>query len=360
MNSRILAGNVGEWSELYTLGFLLVNGGAYAADSRQNRIKDKFYKVLEIYLAGKLPVDEVRYTLFDEQVEVHPANSSSFRVSKRDLEVKLREFFLELTAEDNTRTFPLVAGNEFLNLLAKHFISASSSQTTSDLELKLEDHTTKMPTPRVGFSIKSQLGSASTLLNASGATNFVFKVIPPAGLRESDFPPLEKGAVKANIRALEKAGFGFEFVSIDSQNFTTNLELLDSNMPSNLARLVLEFYSSKCSSVSEVSTIAFPSNEAKSRQQVFKVKQFLGAVAMGLRPAGFWDGDVTKFKGLIIVKVDGDVVFYYLYNLTEFQEFLFNSLKFEVASTSRHKFGDLYKESGDFFVKLNLQIRFIK
>ena len=357
---RTPAGNVGEWSELYTLGYLLVNGGAFAADRRQNPIRDKFYKVLEIYLAGRAPIDEVRYIVSEEEVEVHRASELPFRVSKIDVKLKLQEFFEELTAEDNTRTFPLTKGGELMELLSKKFIAASSAQTTSDLELILEDKTTKLPTPRIGFSVKSQLGSASTLLNASGATNFLFKVTPPEGLDESGFPVLEAGAVRANIRTLDSAGFGFEFVSMDSENFASNLELVDSNMPANLAKLLFEFYSSKSSSIAEVATIAFPSDSAKSSQQLFKVKQFLGAVAMGLRPTGDWDGDVTKFKGLIVVKVDGDVVFYYLYNLTDFQEFLFDSVKLEVASTTRHKFGELYKESGNYFVKLNLQIRFIK
>ena len=46
-------GNTGEWSELYTLGFLLVNGGAYAADERQNRNEEIFYQVLKIIFDGK-------------------------------------------------------------------------------------------------------------------------------------------------------------------------------------------------------------------------------------------------------------------------------------------------------------------
>ena len=354
------AGNVGEWSELYTLAFLLVNGGAFAADRKQNRIKDTFYKVLEIYLAGKLPMDEMSYKILDNEVEIQSASGVKSFVPKAEIASKLEEFFKELSHEDNARTFPLTSGGELMELLSKTFIAASSNQTTSDMELSYEDHTTKLPTPRIGFSIKSQLGSASTLLNASGSTNFVFRIIPPVGLAGKEYPPLERGAVKANIRKLREEGFSFEFVSIDSENFHSNLELIDSSMPEYLAKLLLDFYSSKGSNIADIARISFPSHEAKSRQQIFKVKQFLGAVAMGLRPAGYWDGDVTKFKGLIVVKVDGDVVFYYLYNLTDFQEFLFDAVKFEVASTTRHKFGEIYSQNGEDFIKLNLQIRFIK
>ena len=356
MTNNTPSGNVGEWSELYTLAFLLVNGGAFAADKKQNRIQETFYKVLEIYLAGKTPKDELKYEIQDGKIQVHLPNGTKKEVARSEISLVLDNFFTELSSEENSRTFPLTSGSILMELLSKTFISASSSQTTSDLELSYEDNKTLLPSPRIGFSIKSQLGSASTLLNASGSTNFIFKLISG----KQDLPELKKGAVKANVSKLLEEGYEFQFVRIDSENFQNNLELIDSGMPNYLSKLLLDFYGSKASNVSDVSNIAFPSSDPKSAQRIFKVKQFLGAVAMGLRPNGFWDGDVTKFKGLIVVKVDGDVVFYYLYNLTDFQEFLFESVKFEVASTTRHKFGEIFSIAGEQFIKLNLQIRFIR
>jgi len=356
MTENTPSGNVGEWSELYTLAFLLVNGGAYAADKKQNRIQETFYKVLEIYLAGKTPKDELKYEIQGNTVQIHLPNGTTKKIERTEISQGLDHFFKDLSSEENSRTFPLSSGSLLMDLLSKTFISASSSQTTSDLELTYEDNKTLLPSPRIGFSIKSQLGSASTLLNASGSTNFVFKVIPPV----QETSELKRGAVKANVSKLIQEGYELQFVGIDSENFQSNLELIDSGMPNYLAQLLLTFYGSKSSNVADVSQIAFPPSDPKSAQRIFKVKQFLGAVAMGLRPNGFWDGDITKFKGLIVVKVDGDVVFYYLYNLTDFQEFLFDSVKFEVASTTRHKFGEIYTDSGQYFMKLNLQIRFIK
>jgi len=32
----------------------------------------------------------------------------------------------------------------------------------------------------------------------------------------------------------------------------------------------------------------------------------------------------------------------------------------ESPSATRHKYGEIYKENGDTFIKLNLQVRFIK
>jgi len=360
MSENKTVGNVGEWSELYTLAFLLVHGGAYAADSNQDSIEDIFYKVLEIYLADKAPNEEIVYKIISDEIEVHKLDGSITSIERSLIENRLTEFFKDLSGDKDAPTFPLTSGNSLLELLGKTTISASSAHKTSDLELIYEDHSSKLPSPKVGFSIKSQLGGASTLLNASGATNFVFKVTKPEAKPEIEYPDLPRGAVRANMRLLNEMGFGFEFVSIDSENFTNNLELIDSAMPKYLADVLLNSYISKPTKLSDVVENTFPSDDPKSKQRVFKVKQLLGAIAMGLRPSGAWDGDVTKFKGLIVVKVDGDVVFYYLYNLTDFQEFLFSSVKFEVASTSRHKFGDIFQIDNTDFIKLNLQIRFSK
>jgi hypothetical protein len=84
----------------------------------------------------------------------------------------------------------------------------------------------------------------------------------------------------------------------------------------------------------------------------------LGAVAMGLRPSIEWDGDTTKFSGILVVKNNGEVVFYYLYNRKNFEEYLFKNVAFERPSTNRHKYGSIYKENGIDKIKLNLQIRF--
>ena len=64
------------------------------------------------------------------------------------------------------------------------------------------------------------------------------------------------------------------------------------------------------------------------------------------------------FGGMLLVKRDGDVLFYYLYNMKKFEQYLFNNLRMETPSASKHGFGQVYKEGNEFFLKLNLQIRF--
>ena len=64
------------------------------------------------------------------------------------------------------------------------------------------------------------------------------------------------------------------------------------------------------------------------------------------------------FGGMLLVKRDGEVLFYYLYNMKKFEEYLFNNLRFETPSATRHGFGQVFEEPNGYFIKLNLQIRY--
>ena len=129
-------------------------------------------------------------------------------------------------------------------------------------------------------------------------------------------------------------------------------------VPDYLAKVLLQSYLSREDSYSKIVETIFDPGELNSRQPIFKLKEFLGAVAMGLRPSLEWDGDTTKFSGILVVKNSGEVVFYYLHNRKNFEEYLFNNVSFERPSTSRHKYGSIYNEDGIDKIKLNLQIRF--
>ena len=95
---------------------------------------------------------------------------------------------------------------------------------------------------------------------------------------------------------------------------------------------------------------------------IFKLKKFLCEVALGMTPKKEWDGFTKAHGGYIIVKENGEIVCYHLYNRDEFENYLFNNVKLDTPSTTRHKFGKFYKdrETGEKRIKFNLQIRFLK
>jgi len=92
----------------------------------------------------------------------------------------------------------------------------------------------------------------------------------------------------------------------------------------------------------------------------YKIKNFLDAIALGMVPSKSWDGFSKAHGGYIVVKENGDVVCYHLYNRDEFRSYLFENTKFDAPSTTRYGYGELYEENDKLFFKLNLQIRFVK
>ena len=79
-----------------------------------------------------------------------------------------------------------------------------------------------------------------------------------------------------------------------------------------------------------------------------------------MMPAKVWNGIYDATGGYLVVKEDGNILSYHIYNKNKFEYYLFHNTKLETASSSRHDFGKIYEKNGKYFIKLNLQIRFLK
>ncbi len=71
-----------------------------------------------------------------------------------------------------------------------------------------------------------------------------------------------------------------------------------------------------------------------------------------------WKDRLSAYGGYIVVRNNGELVCYHLYNENAFKDYLFNDTRFDTPSCSRYKFGSIYDDHGSLFINLNLQIRF--
>lgn len=349
--------NVGEWSEVYALAYLLSNGGGYGADENQQTKKELFYKVLSALFKDEINGSDLIYKIGDKEVEIFTGSQTVGSISRKKLSDLARELHNELIASHSGRAFALPKGEEVLNVLKKQSASAASN-SYNDIFLKLEDQRTEAPTPFIGFSIKSQLSAKSTLLNASGATNFIYQIVPVGRKANGPIPRFGR-SLKTDMKELVERGYTLKFVKVSNAVHQQNMSLVDSKLAENLARCLFETTQHRNTDFSTIAEKVFPITEKDSRAVVLKLKQYLGYVMLGMTPAKEWSGQPNDFGGLIIVKQSGDVLFYYLYNMASFQEFLYKNLKFEYASRSRHGYGRPYSEGGKIYIKLNLQLRFL-
>tara|TARA_R110002049_G_scaffold213973_1_gene385483 strand:+ start:1326 stop:2024 length:699 start_codon:yes stop_codon:yes gene_type:complete len=223
--------------------------------------------------------------------------------------------------------------------------------------------------PALGFSIKSQPGSPSTLLNAGKTTNFIYN-INDASLTKNEIEQINsigtRSKIMDRITQIQSKGGTFEFVKTEKQIFSNNLILIDSLLPEILSQIVFDFYSSEFSHLTDLVNSTAEKNplkfdiENEHKFYEYKIKRFLTDAALGMMPSQVWTGKYDATGGYLIVKKTGDVLCYHIYNKNEFEDYLLNNTKLDTASSSRHGFGEIYEENGQLYFTLNLQIRFIK
>ena len=105
--------------------------------------------------------------------------------------------------------------------------------------------------------------------------------------------------------------------------------------------------------MSEINPCNFKNNE-KFLFYEHKIKGFLTACALGMTSKKPWNGSFDVSGGYVVVKENGDVLCYHIYNWNDFQEYLFNNTFIDTPSTSKHKFGKLEGDK----LNLNFQVRF--
>lgn len=238
----------------------------------------------------------------------------------------------------------------------------------SDITMKILDINTGY-SPVVGFSIKSELGSSPTLLNAGKTTNFIYKINHNNTNLVKETNKIYKSSkgkkhtdVRGRIKKIVEDGGLFQYINMQSKTFNDNLILIDSVLDKIIAETILYFYRDKISNCEEMINkleTENPMNYGNVNAYRYKFKKFLTAVALGMKPATVWDGIDEATGGYIVVTKNGDVLAYHIYNRNYFEEYLPKNTKYETASTSRHEFGTVYSEDGEEFIKLNLQIRFL-
>ena len=349
--------NKGEWSELYVFLKIAGEGKLDVGDSKLQINTDEYYKVYKIIRES----DNREFSIGEDIVEVSEItnNINLINVPKQHFIETSQELFKEMIA--GSSTFKVEKVKEFLNNIGVINLKGSNSEK-DDILMDLEKNTDLLR-KILSFSIKSQVGSPATILNASQKTNFIYEV-KDIDLSDEDIENLNKGNQKSIIKSIKDRNGKFEFISVNDKIFEDNLRSIDYLMPSVLSELLLYTYSTSTKGIKEVFEkvdLTIPNGYSKEQFSTYilaRIKNmlYLSATTM-ITNDDFYSGHKID-GGMIIVKSDGQLLCYDLYNLDRFKDYLYQSLKFESASKSRHKYGKLYKEDDKIKFKLNLQIRY--
>ena len=220
--------------------------------------------------------ESIDYVINNDLVHLEIQSNHVMRIPRMELDVNENLLLKEIASYSGSFEVEEIAN--FSNGIKVTKIKAPSADTT-DISMQIEDiHTNFIR--NVGFSIKSEIGHAPTLLNAGTTTNFIYKV---TGI---------------TTEQLE------EINAIDTRT--------------------------------------------KIKDRMAKITEYGGSV----KYCGM------NHDGYIIVKANGEILAYHIYNRNFFEQYLLDNTILEKASTSRHDYMSLYEEDGEMYIKMNLQVRF--
>ena len=90
------------------------------------------------------------------------------------------------------------------------------------------------------------------------------------------------------------------------------------------------------------------------------MKEFLLALAFGMRPAKMYNGTDSAVAGFLMVDAEGEVLCCQKNDRQTFADFLYQNTRLEKGPTAKDKYGYLEKENGVHYFKLNLKIGLVK
>ncbi len=357
----MITGNKGEWSEIYALLKLLGDKNLYAGDAALNKIESLFYPIIKIIRSESGGNFEY---IINGDIILISGDREELRIPVSTFTEEAAKLLVSIKGSNGV--FSLPETEEFMNSIYCTTLKAKSTSKT-DIRIVIHDQRINQ-SAELGFSIKSQLGGDSTLLNAGKTTNFIYE-ITNWGIPNSEIERINqidsRSKIKDRIAVIIANSGHLKFKTLEQDIFKNNLILIDSMLPNILSEIILLFFTSSHSSVKSLCqqvSIMNPLNFDNQHSHAFyeyKIKKFLTDVALGMMPSKVWTGQYDATGGYLIVKGNGDVLCYHIYNRNQFEDYLFENTKLETASSSRHDFGNIYKSvNGELFFKLNLQIRF--
>lgn len=247
-----------------------------------------------------------------------------------------------------------------------------------DLEAKTEDRTDFLiafgnaDSPLTGFCVRCRLSPMNPLLDGGRTANLKLeqggiKFAVPT-VNKINALPQSPNEVAERMLMIERLGGVLKYADVADKVFRCNLQMVDLHFPRMLAEMVRIMHLEGITRVKELTERIKISNPLKIKDELinkhcfyeFKVKQFLLALALGMRPAKIYNGIESAVEGLLLVNGDGELLCYHKSQRQTFADFLYMNSRMEKGSLEKDKYGFLERENGVYYFKLNVKIGLIK
>lgn len=352
-----------EWCELYTFFRLLADGKVVLG-------------------TAEVKAGEVSWPVAMIQREEHDG-TRRYYIEEETIRIEGETGVKSMPRED----FGIVAG-----LILQAVKSSSENDVTSpdgveefldeagifDLEAKTEDRTDfsvafwHPEAPLRGFNVRSRLGAMNPLLDGGRAANLKLeqsgvKFANPT-VNKVNALPESPNEVAERMMMIERLGGVLKYSDVADRVFRSNLSMIDLHFPRVLTEMVRIMHLDGISRISELTEIIKQMNPLKIKDELinkhkfyeFKMKQFLMALALGMRPAKIYNGLDSAVEGILLVDGSGDVLCYHKSEKQVMEDFLFLNTRLEKGSLEKDKYGFLERENGVYYFKLNVKIGLVK
>ncbi|CAA0252493.1 putative type II restriction-modification system enzyme [Tenacibaculum maritimum] len=353
--------NKGEWTELLVFVKLLKDQKFNLSDKKLNK-KTTSFNVKKVSTHN---LENDIYIIDKSTLKIENKKTSISEVIKINdiLNTEILEN-LKKAIINGKRTFTIPAFRKIQERLKVESVKGGNSNQKADIVLDIENKS--IHKENEGFGIKSYLGNKPTLLNASGNTNFIYEV---KGINFDKIDEINKidtrTKLKDRLECIEKLGGKLVYKGAEKETMEYNLKLSDSLMPNIVGEILLSFYKKRISKITKIV------DEIEKTQQLnnkinygdrnsleVKIKKLLIDILLGFFAGTKWNGD-WESNGTLVMKKEGELVGFHIIDLPALKDYLFENIKLDTPSTTRHRFGKIYKEKNNkLYFKLNLQLRF--
>ncbi len=402
--------NYGEWTEAYVFLRLLGNGRIYAADRNFEQDENVYIDILNIIRHEKEHILE-----FERELEAVNAkdNGIRFRVLAYNELIEKADYLYNAikNVTSNDRKFSVPEIEEYLSEL--RFSQPKIPKLPNEVENEYGKKTDIIITMRdstdravstTGFSIKSHLGSASTLFNSSLASKFTYEIV---GCNDREMYEINGNHISSELGMFQyikdNPNLTLEFKGT-TEEFNNNLDFVELKMPEILSYAILTqigyYERAESSKTKDIIAKVTQSNPIGVRRYETwyeaKMKDFLYATFSGLTASEPWDGRRKLSGGYIDVSSNGEMLYYRAVSDDIFNTFLYEHTFFDRPSRGVNKdkakviakaylegreateaeileattkngkqkpkkgdWGYVFKEDDKYYITINFQIRFI-
>lgn len=353
-----------DWSELYVFFRLLADGEICVGTAEGSVDKGKRLKVA---LVQREEHDGTRqYIVEDEEIHV-VGDGRDERFPREDFATvaMLVGQMLIQNRGDEELTSP-EGVEEFLDAVAIYNLEAKTDDRT-DFYIALWS----VDAPLIGLRSYSRLGGLIPLLDGGRAANIKFEQI---GVRFPN-PTINKiNGLESNNEVLdrmlmiERMGGVLKYNDVADKIFRSNLLMIDLHFPRVVAEMLRVMYYEGITRITDLTERIEEINPLKIKNELItkhhfyevKVKQFLLALALGMRPAKIYNGTDSAVEGFVYTDTDGQIMYYHKADRQLFEDFLYNHTRLERGPLDKDKYGYIERENGLFYFKLNLKVGFAK